>query len=300
MKHRSRHAWSVSGALLTGALLLGGGVAGAQSPGRPAVAPAPRRRAHRCRRSPPHGLLGRIPHHAGTHHRLRRRVAQQAVHGHGPGMGRAACRIDADVLVRCVERIADPDRAGRTGGRLRVRGPQEPPDAHRRVPGAGAHHRSSPATTWSSSCRRRTRPASHRPRTSRSRACASLPPVMTCPSPGTRSRSSPTSRPLPVPSLATPMPSTPTSCPGRTTSRRSCPRSSWARVTQASSMPRMRRPRPASPPSPSPTTPTCSPGTARWRSRARPQPTTSAAFLGYLLGPEAQAILAQFGFLPPQ
>ncbi len=29
-------------------------------------------------------------------------------------------------------------------------------------------------------------------------------------------------------------------------------------------------------------------------------PTTSEAFLGYLLGPEAQAILAQFGFLPPQ
>jgi molybdate transport system substrate-binding protein len=30
------------------------------------------------------------------------------------------------------------------------------------------------------------------------------------------------------------------------------------------------------------------------------QPTTSEAFLGYLLGPEAQAILTQFGFLPPQ
>ncbi len=30
------------------------------------------------------------------------------------------------------------------------------------------------------------------------------------------------------------------------------------------------------------------------------QRTTSEAFLGYLLGPEAQAILAQFGFLPPR
>ena len=32
---------------------------------------------------------------------------------------------------------------------------------------------------------------------------------------------------------------------------------------------------------------------------ATTQPATSEAFLGYLLGPEAQAILAQFGFLPP-
>ena len=149
---------------------------------------------------------------------------------------------DAHLLVRCVERPAGADRAGRPGRRVRVGGPQEPPDAHRRVPRAGARDGVRLQPPGHRGARRRTRPASTPAMTSPRPACASWPPVTTCPSPGTRSRSSTTSRRSRTRPPAMPRRSTPTSCPGRTTSRQCWPRSSWARATRASCTSRMRRP----------------------------------------------------------
>ena len=80
---------------------------------------------------------------------------------------------------------------------------------------------------------------------------------------------------------------------------RSSPRSSSAKAMPGSSTSPTQPRRTRSPRSRSRMRPTSRRRTPAWSSSASPNQDAAAAFLDWLAGPDGQAILASFGFLPP-
>ena len=269
---------------------------------------SPRVRAAAAARRPLRGcpVRGRIPRRAipigrrrQCTHRLRRGVAQGR-----PGQGQDRLRggqpgHHADDLDRLVVGARDPDRAGRSRGRVPVGRHDQPHQARHGGTRDGHAGRIRRQQADRDRARRQPRRVSRRPRTWPSRASRSSPPATRCRSPSTRRSSWPISPRSRATRPALPRPTPRTSPPRRRTSSRSWPRSSSARATRDRLRHRCGGVRQGQ-------------GSRRSRQRQRPgdlfgrgrqgvaEPgCRGSKFLSWFAGPDGQAILSSFGFLPP-